>query len=295
MRNPLTILTILALLAATAAAADPNTPTVDEIVAKTNFVSYYQGDDGRAEVKMTIVDARGNQRNREFIILRRDEPDPNAAKTEKEDGKAESEEKDGKPKESHYTGDQKFYVYFQRPADVNNMAFLVHKHMAQGKDDDRWLYLPGLDLVKRIAASDKRTSFVGSHFFYEDVSGRSIEADKHELVETTKDYYVLKNTPKDPKAVEFAHFKMWIHRKSFVAVQTSYYDPSGKEYRRYNALKVETIQGRPTVTKSRMSDLKNKEYTEMEYPKVEYDVGLPDDIFAERYLRKPPLGKWIAQ
>ncbi len=39
--------------------------------------------------------------------------------------------------------------------------------------------LPDLDLVKRIAAGDKRTSFVGSHFLYEDISGRAVQEDKH--------------------------------------------------------------------------------------------------------------------
>jgi hypothetical protein len=56
-------------------------------------------------------------------------------------------------------GDQDYVVLFSRPADVRNTVFLVKKHVAS--DDDRWLYLPGLDLVRRIAAGDKRTSFVG--------------------------------------------------------------------------------------------------------------------------------------
>ena len=80
--------------------------------------------------------------------------------------------------------DQKFYVYFHRPADVNKMVFMVWKHLQA--DDNRWLYLPALDLVKRIAATDERTAFVGSDFFYEDVSGRTIHEDRHELLDTTE-------------------------------------------------------------------------------------------------------------
>lgn len=241
--------------------------TVDEIVEKTNRVSYYQGDDGRAEVHMRIVDGQGRERNREFTILRRDE------------------QKEGVEGDK-YCGDQKFYVYFSRPADVNKMVFMVHKHL--DRDDDRWLYLPALDLVKRISAADKRTSFVGSHFYYEDVSGRHIDADKHELVETTDHYYVLKNTPKDPSSVEFAYFKMWIHKDSFVVVKTEYYDNNDKKYRSYEAKGVEDIDGYKTVTKSRMTDHRTGGYTEMQYKDVKYDAGLPDDIFTERYLRRAP-------
>jgi hypothetical protein len=189
-------------------------------------------------------------------------------------------------KRAQHTGDQKYYLYFQRPADVNKMVFMVWKHL--DRDDDRWLYLPALDLVKRIASKEKRTSFVGSHFFYEDVSGRNIEADVHELAQTTKNYYVLKNTPKEPEAVEFAHFIMWIHRGSFIPVKIEYFNDRGEKYRVYEALKVETIQGYPTVTQSRMKDLRIGGETLLQYRDVQYDIGLPEGIFTERYLRRAP-------
>jgi outer membrane lipoprotein-sorting protein len=249
------------------AAAEAPALGVDEIVQRTNYTAYYQGKDGRAQVSMAITDKQGRTRSREFVILRRDGQAPDA-------------------KDETFTGEQKFYVFFHRPADVNKMAFLVHKHL--DRDDDRWLYLPALDLVKRIAASDKRTSFVGSDFFYEDVSGRRVADDAHELVETTDHYYVLRNTPKDPAGVEFASFKMWIHKAKFIPVKIEYYDKQGQKYREYAALKVEDVQGHPTVTQAEMKDLRTGSATVLEYSKVEYDVGLADDLFTERYLRAPP-------
>ena len=242
-------------------------PSVDEIVKRTNYTSYYQGADGRADVKMTIKDSQGRERVREFTILRRD-------------GQAPGQN------DADFTGEQKFYVYFQRPADVNRMAYMVHKHLQ--RDDDRWLYLPALDLSKRIAASDKRTSFVGSDFFYEDVSGRSTDLDRHELLETTDTYYVLKNTPKDPDSVEFSSFTMYIHKSTFIPVLVEFHDKQGAKYRAAQALKVETIQGHATVTKSVMKNLRAGGETLLEYSKVEYDIGLPEDIFTEQYLRNPP-------
>ena len=251
------------------AEAFAGTPSVDQIVANANRVAYYQGRDGRAQVTMTITDSQGRQRNREFTILRWDkQPQGDSAEADK------------------VAGEQKFYVYFHRPADVNKMAFMVWKHL--DKDDDRWLYLPALDLLKRIAASDERTSFVGSDFFYEDVSGRGIDEDKHELVKTTSNYFLLRNTPKKPDAVEFSHFEMWIHRKTFIPVLVDYYDKKGQKYRQAKVLKVQTVQGYPTVTKSTMTDLRTKANTVVEYRDVTYNIGLPEDIFTERYLRNPP-------
>ena len=244
--------------------------TVDQIVDNALRANYYRGTDGRAKVTMTITDNQNRTRTREFVILRRNDLPAGAS--------AEAA--------AAFIGDQKFYVYFSKPADVRKMVFLVWKHTAT--DDDRWLYLPALDLVKRIASSEKRTSFVGSHFFYEDVSGRNKDEDNHELVETTDNYYVLKNTPKNPDQVEFAWNKMWIHRKTFLVTQVDYYDRNNENYRQYKALKVETVQDIPTVTKASMSDSRIGGNTVIDYADVRYNAGLPDDIFTERYLRNPP-------
>jgi outer membrane lipoprotein-sorting protein len=247
------------------AAGSAADPTVEEIVARTDHMAYYKGKDGRAQVSMTITDEQGRERHRQFTILRLDE------------------QADDSPDQS---GAQYYYVYFHRPADVNKTVFMVWKHI--GEDDDRWLYLPALDLVKRIAASDERTSFVGSHFFYEDVSGRGTEEDTHKLIETTQTYYVLENIPKKPDLVEFASYKMWIHKDTYLPVKIEYFDREGKSYRVYQALEVQEIEGYQTVVRASMEDSKIGGKTVMTYDRVRYNIGLPRDIFSERYLRQPP-------
>lgn len=254
------------LFAGTANAEDLS--DVQAIVNKANLVAYYQGDDGRAKVKMVIKDSQDRTRKREVTLLRKDVVE-------------------GGDKDDTFMGDQKFYVYFHLPADVYKMVFMVWKHV--GSDDDRWLYLPAMDLVKRIASTEKRTSFAGSDFFYEDVSGRGLDEDKHELVETTDTYYVVKNTPKKPEEVEFNYYKMWIHKDSFVTVNVKYYDEKDKVYREYKALAVDAIQNNPTVTKAKMIDHRKDSETVNTYKKVKYDIGIPDDIFTERYLRRTPV------
>jgi hypothetical protein len=254
------------LLAATAAIAQ--TPSIDEIVHRANLAAYYQGKDGRAEVQMTITDSQGRERDRRMIILRRDEADTDSLQ------------------DRAYWSEQKYYVYFRRPSDLNRTVFMVWKHLES--DDDRWLYLPSLDLVRRISATDKRNSFVGSDFFYEDVSGRNIDLDEHELKETTDTYYVVKSTPKNPDNVEFAWYESYIHKDSFIPVQIDFYKDDGEKYREAKALAVETIEGYPTVTRSQMASLESGSKTVMEYLSVDYDIGLPEDIFTERYLRRAP-------
>jgi outer membrane lipoprotein-sorting protein len=250
-----TLLFALILTPLLSGAADPG---VDEIIAKANAASYYAGKDGMADVTMRIHDAKGGVREREFRILRLNAGDE----------------------------DQKFYVYFEAPADVRKMAFLVWKNAK--KDDDRWLWLPALNLVKRIAPGDKRTSFVGSDFVYEDVSGRSPEDDTHKLVGTADGLYEIVNTPVDADSVEFSSYTVWIDTTTFLPRKAEYLDKKNALYRRVSATKVETIDGIPTVIESVVEDLVTGGKTINTFSNVSYNVGLDDRIFSERFLRRPP-------
>ena len=233
---------------------DPN-----EIVAKANLASYYQADDGRAEARMKIVDSKGNKQMRQFTILRKDKED---------------------------LGDQQMLVFFSRPSDVDGTVFRVTKKLSS--DDDRWLYLPALDLVKRISAGDKRTSFVGAHYFYEDVSGRNPAEDSFTLLGSGEEFYTLKAVPKEPTSVEFAYYIAKIDKQTFLPMKVSYFDANDKKQRDMQVLKVAIIDGFPTVLHSKITQLSDKSYTEMRFRNVKYNLGLPDNIFSERSLRQPP-------
>ena len=257
------ILVTLATVSLSSVALAEALTDADEIIARADQASYYAGADGRSEVRMIISDAQGREQRRQFTVLRRNVDE---------------------------TGDQQFLVVFSQPSDVRNTVFLVNKHV--DRDDDRWLYLPGLDLVKRISAGDKRTSFVGAHYFYEDVSGRRPADDTHELVETTDEYYVLRHQPKDPQSVEFSSYVTWIDRQTFLPMKIEYTNPAGDIYRRVEVFGVEDVDDHPTVTKSRVSDLLTGGNTDMQFRFIKYDLGIPEEVFSERSLRTPPRS-WL--
>jgi hypothetical protein len=239
--------------------------TAQDIINKAELASYYAGNDGKTQSRMIIVDSQGRRQVRQFTILRKDVED---------------------------AGDQKMLVFFSRPADVSGMVFRVEKHTDENIDDDRWLYLPGLDLVKRISAGDKRTSFVGSHFFYEDISGRSTQADTYSLVKETANRFILNAVPKKADEVEFSRFLVEVDKETFMPMSIKFFDKSNKAYRLVETLNTEEIDGHTTVTKSKISDLKDGGHTLMEFRNISYDIGLPDSIFTERSLRTPPLN-WL--
>ncbi|MDE0245707.1 MAG: outer membrane lipoprotein-sorting protein [Gammaproteobacteria bacterium] len=69
-------------------------------------------------------------------------------------------------------GDKSLFV-FDQPRDVQGTALLTHAHV--NTQDDQWLYLPALKRVKRISASRRSGSFMGSEFSYEDMSSPEVD------------------------------------------------------------------------------------------------------------------------
>ncbi|CAD5248770.1 Outer membrane lipoprotein-sorting protein [Alteromonas sp. 38] len=262
-------LTSMLLLCFSFAAVTPVTANAQEdvasIIAKSEKAAYYAGNDGKSMARMIIVDSQGRKQMRQFTILR----------------------KDVLNNEGTESGDQKMLVFFSRPTEVKGTVFRVEKHTNIDTDDDRWLYLPALDLVKRIAAGDKRTSFVGSHFFYEDVSGRAVSEDNFTMQNTTDTHYVLRATPKSAGSVEFSHYVVEIDKQTYLPTLINFFKEDDN-YRRVEAVSVDTVQGYPTVVRSKVSDLASGGYTLMEFRGIQYDIALPDSIFSERSLRVPP-------
>ncbi len=238
-----------------------------EIVKKYHEAFYYQGKDFKARVEMKLINRNGKVRFRELTMLRKNEGPPG--------------------------GNQKYFIYFHRPADVRRMSFMVYKY--PDRDDDRWLYIPALNMVKRIAAKDKLTSFVGSDFTYEDVSGRDIGEDTHEFLREEEiggqHVYVIKSTPK-VKDTYYSYRIRWIDKETFLPLKEEYYNARDEVIKVFHADEIKVIKGYPTIVKRSMKNIESGHRTEVVFTDVDYDTGIKDQLFSERYLKRPP-SKWI--
>ncbi len=250
--------------------ANAETLSGQEIMEKALQANYYSGMDRITEGTMTITDKNNNIRVREFKVLRQNQQAKLASELPSKD--------------------QNYFVKFSHPNDLDGVVFMVKKHVES--TDDRWLYLPKLDLVRRIAAGDKRTSFVGSDVFYEDVSGRHLIEDQHQLDSETKSYYIVKSTPSEEHASEFSYYKTWVHKKTHLALKREYYDANEHLYREIKVKKVKNINDIPTIMSSTVKDFNTGSITAVSCSDVKYNVGLEGDLFTERYLRNPPA-QWF--
>jgi outer membrane lipoprotein-sorting protein len=237
--------------------------SADEIMAKAHLAMFYPGEDLRARVTMRLISRTGRERVRELTMTRRDL-------------------RDG--------GEQRYFIYFHRPPDVRDMTFLVWKY--PGKDDDRWLYVPALKLVRRIAANDRRSSFAGSDFSYEDVSGREPEEDTHKLLREEavgeRAAYVVESVPRDPPSVDFGRKLSWIDKTTWLPLKEEYYDRRGELSRVFTAEELKEVQGFWTVVKRVMKNVQTGHRSESIFDDVRYDQRLSPDLFSERALRAPP-------
>ena len=258
-------LSLLATLAAVSPPARAADPPAEEIVKRSLDAFYYAGNDMRSKVRMKLINPQGNARERELTMLR-----INLGKT----------------------GDQRYTIYFHGPADVKGTSFLVWKY--PGKESDRWIYVPALRLVKRIAADDKRSSFVGSDFTYEDVSGRNLEDEKHTFVRKEelggRSTYVVESKPK--AVIDYSRRLTWIDTERWLPLKEEYFDARNEPLRTFTADKVELTGGQWTIMARSMKNLQSGHRTEVVYLEAGYDVGLKPDIFTERYLRDAP-GQWV--
>jgi len=262
MKRSLPGLLIAAVVGLLVHSTSAQTPNADEIAKKSHLAYYYAANDGVAEVHMTITNKRGKERVREFTMLRLD--------------LAEG-------------GNQMYYTYFRKPSDVARLTFMVHK-VADG-NDKRWIYVPAVDLIKPISADDKNSSFVGSDFTYEDVSGRHWTEDNHKFLREDeldgKPVYVIEAVPKTPYK-GFAKKISYIDKENFLPLKEEYYDKKGNLERVFRAEKIEDINGVLTVTRRSMENVKKGSKTVVEFSQITYNAGIPKDIFTERYMKNPP-------
>jgi hypothetical protein len=224
------------------------------------------GRDGRVTFKMRLFDRQDRVRERDLTVLSK-----------------------------KYPAGDKSLTRFTRPADIAGTGFLVWEHNgdpartgAKPEDDERFLFLPSLARVRRIAGSEAQESFVGSDFTYEDIGGREINDYTYTLVNDTAangTAYTLESRAKNPGA-RFPRVVSTIRKDNFVVIHADIFGKRDELVKVFEASKVEKIGKYWTVTAMTMKDLSQKTRTEMVVEKAEYDIGLGDDVFTRRELEK---------
>ncbi len=190
--------------------------------------------------------------------------------------------------------DQKRLIRFLAPADVKGTATLLIEH--SDGDDDIWIYLPALHKVRRLIASNKKDSFVGTDFSYGDIIGHKVEDwTYHYAGEETVDGVatdVIEALPKneDVKTTSgYGKRKLWIRKDNAVAIKGQFWDPGMSELKDLQARDVREIDPAQHKWQAFHLEMHNRQSghsTEIDFATMNVGVGLNDDQFSERYLEK---------
>lgn len=192
------------------------------------------------------------------------------------------------------TNDNMRLVTFLSPSDVKGTKTLLIEHT--GKDDDIWIYLPALKKVRRLVASNKKDSFVGTDFSYGDVIGQRPEEWTHKILKEEKmdgkDCWVIESLPKNVTVKENSGYSKrvgWIDKESFVAVKAELYDSNGQLLKKISAKDIQKVDEKNNKWQPMRLEAENVQSnhkTVIEFKNYKANQGIKDDLFTTRSLEK---------
>jgi len=184
-------------------------------------------------------------------------------------------------------GNSRTMIVFQSPATVAGTRFLTIEN--RGGADDRWIFLPELGKVRRIAASEGGGSFMGTDFSYDDISSmsRDAELDTHTLLREENfnggPCYVIQSVPKDG-SYQYSKMVSWIAKDSKITLKIELYDKKSALVKTVEMSGIKDIQGRATVTITKITTRAAGTSTTINTEIVKYDDPVPEKVFTTEYL-----------
>ena len=177
-------------------------------------------------------------------------------------------------------------IIFQQPANIANTRFLTMKN--PGGADDRWIFLPSLGKVRRIAASEGSGSFMGTDFSYDDISSvsRGADLDTHTVLRREnlngESCYVIQSVPKD-SSYQYSKMIQWITEDSKITVKIDLYDKKNTLVKTAEMSAVREIQGRFPTTVTKMTTHTAGTNTTFTMD-IKYDDPIQEKVFTVEFL-----------
>ncbi|MDR0878436.1 MAG: outer membrane lipoprotein-sorting protein [Treponema sp.] len=178
-------------------------------------------------------------------------------------------------------------IVFQSPKSVAGTRFLTMEN--PGSPDDRWIFLPELGKVRRIAASEGSGSFMGTDLSYDDISSatRSADLDTHTLLREENfngtPSYVIQSVPKDG-GYQYSKMIQWIDKDTKVNHKIELYDKKAALVKTLETLRLKEVQGRLTPMSTKMTTIAAGTSTTINVDIIKYDDAIPEGVFTVNYL-----------
>jgi outer membrane lipoprotein-sorting protein len=225
------------------------------------------GDSQTSDTTMTLIDRNGNERVRRIKMFSKDQ---------------------GK--------DTQRLQFFLSPADVKDTGFLTYDYYSGATDDDQWLYLPDLRRTKRIATSDKSSSFMGSDFSYADMTRRVLDEWNYTLLKEDMVgehmVWLVEAVPVSEEVVErYGYTKsiVFVRQDNFMVIRAIHVLSEGGRVKYMEVNELREIDDIWVATEISMKTTKNKRVlhsTLLQLENITFNQEIDDDLFTVRRLEK---------
>lgn len=184
-------------------------------------------------------------------------------------------------------GNNQTKLKFVYPPDTKGTTLLTHENGKQS--DDKWLYLPALKRVKRIATANESGSFMGSEFAYEDISIRQLEKYNYRLMReeivSGERFYVIECIPVSPDS-GYSRVVRWRNKENLQEYKAEFYDRRGSLLKTRRSDDFMQVKGYWRAQSVTMTNAQTKKESTLAYQDNVIGINVP-----ARSFRVSELGK----
>lgn len=220
-------------------------------------------DDMQADMQLILRTARGEERFREVAFYSKDNEEDLS----------------------------RMLMRFLSPADVKGTGFLTLE--TSDDDEERYLYLPALRRVKKIATSGSGGNFMSSDYTYYDIGEPKIDDWTYELAgeeqRGERMYYKLECKPVSLQVRQDTGYGLivrWVDKENYRIPYSELYDLGPNKWKTLDILAYAKIGDTDFASVMIMRDLESGHSSEIRFDNIRVDQGIPDDFFTVRYLQR---------
>ncbi len=249
----------------TTAASDQVLPSGDEIAARINARN--DGDSVARSMIMELLDKRGKKRTRKTRSFRK-----------------------------YFETEKRIAIFFEKPRNVRDTAFLTFDYLEDAEEDAQWLYLPALRRVRRISGSDRGDYFMGTDFTYDDIR-QDTKVSRSDYNRTTlgmgevdgRACYIMEGIPANEEIAEqlgYSRTLSCVDAEIWMVLKSEIWDLQGKKLKTIYTRDIRQVQGIWTSHLLEAENHKTGHKTTFIMSDVDYLAELSDDLFTRSALKR---------
>jgi hypothetical protein len=175
---------------------------------------------------------------------------------------------------------------FDTPSSIRGTSFLSYDHKAASKTDETWLYLPATSRTRRVPASDRADSFMGTELSFGDVKDSfKFGLADYNFTADGKAFngrYILKGEARNgtiAREIGYGGFTAEIDPANWFPRKITFTDPGGRQLKTINVAKLRKVGNSWTATDFTVTNHRSGRSTRVTVSELARASGAGDTLF----------------